>query len=206
MTRQFDDQTCRPGRPSSVSCVVPSLNESESLQLLLPALQAVLEKEDIAWEIIVVDDGSSDSTPELMEFWVDQPGIRYLQFSRNFGKEAAITAGLEAADGAAVICLDSDLQHPPELIPEMLARWRDGADMVYAVRAHRQDESPLKRIGSRALYTLLGKGARISIPEDAGDFRLMDRRVVSALLQFPERARFMKGLYAWVGFATSAIE
>lgn len=195
-----------PARCSSVSCVVPSLNESDSLQVLLPALQEILRQENIAWEIIVVDDGSTDATQRLMEAWSDRPGFRYLQFSRNFGKEAAITAGLEAAGGDAVICLDSDLQHPPELIPQMLARWRAGADMVYAVRSHRNDESRLKRLGTRALYAMLSKGARFRIPEDAGDFRLMDRQVVAALLQLPERTRFMKGLYAWVGFATAAIE
>ncbi len=206
MPLHLHDRTSIATRFSSVSCIVPSLNESESLQVLLPALQAVLDKENIGWEIIVVDDGSTDATPDLMEAWCDRPGFRYLQFSRNFGKEAAISAGLEAAAGDAVICLDSDLQHPPELIPEMLANWRAGADMVYAVRSHRRDESRLKRVGTRALYALLTKGSRIRIPEDAGDFRLMDRRVVDALLQLPERTRFMKGLYAWVGFATKAIE
>jgi glycosyltransferase involved in cell wall biosynthesis len=206
MPQHHNDGTKNPERYSSVSCIVPSLNESESLQVLLPALQAVLEKQNLAWEIIVVDDGSTDDTQRLMEIWTDKPGFRYLQFSRNFGKEAAITAGLEAADGNAVICLDSDLQHPPELIPEMLARWRAGADMVYAVRSHRNDESWLKRLGSRALYALLSKGSQIRIPENAGDFRLMDRQVVTALLQLPERTRFMKGLYAWVGFVSVAVE
>lgn len=185
---------------------MPSLNEADSLQVLLPALQAVLEKENLAWEIIVVDDGSTDATPALMADWSTRPGFRYVQLSRNFGKEAALTAGLEAANGDAVICLDSDLQHPPELMTEMLARWRAGADMVYAVRAHRKEESALKRLGSRVLYTLLTKGSRVNIPQNAGDFRLMDRRVVTALLQLPERTRFMKGLYAWVGFQTSAID
>lgn len=192
-------------RFSSVSCVVPSLNEADSLRVLLPALQAVLEHEALDWEIIVVDDGSTDATPSLMATLSATPGVRYLQLSRNFGKEAAITAGLEAATGDAVVCLDSDLQHPPELIPQMLARWRAGADMVYAVRSHRQEESALKRLGSRALYTLLTKGSRFNIPENAGDFRLMNRAVVTALLQLPERTRFMKGLYAWVGFKSEAI-
>ena len=205
MPQHHNDRTKNPKRFSSVSCVVPSLNEADSLQVLLPALQTVLEKQNVTWEIIVVDDGSTDATPALMERWTDRPGFRYLQFSRNFGKEAAITAGLEAAVGDAVICLDSDLQHPPELIPEMLARWRAGADMVYAVRSHRKDESWLKRLGTRALYALLSTGSQISIPQNAGDFRLMDRQVVSALLQLPERTRFMKGLYAWVGFSTAAV-
>ncbi len=208
MSQHAADATSQSARLSSVSCIVPSLNEADSLQVLLPALQAVLTKDDLGldWEIIVVDDGSTDARPALMAHWSTTPGFRYVQLSRNFGKEAALTAGLEAAQGDAVICLDADLQHPPELIPEMLARWRTGADMVYAVRAHRNEESVLKRLGSRALYALLTKGSRVNIPQDAGDFRLMDRRVVSALLQLPERTRFMKGLYAWVGFQTSAID
>ena len=195
-----------PHQFSRVSCVVPCLNESLSLQTLLPALMAVLTTEKVDWEIIVVDDGSRDGTSEIMAHWVEQPGIRYLQLSRNFGKEAALSAGLEVAQGDAVICLDADLQHPPALIPEMLARWRAGAEMVYAIRSHRADESLVKRWGSAALYALLNREARVRIPVDAGDFRLMDQRVVSALLQLPERTRFMKGLYAWVGFRSEAIE
>ncbi len=191
---------------STVSCVVPSLNESENLQHFLPALQAVLDNENVNWEIIVVDDGSTDATQALMENWSAKPGYRYLQLSRNFGKEAAITAGLKVASGDAVICLDSDLQHPPELITEMLTHWRAGIDMVYAVRSHRHDEPGLKRLSTKALYALLCKASEIRIPADASDFRLMDRQVVLALLQLPERSRFMKGLYAWVGFNTLAIE
>ena len=200
------DHTSTASRTYSVSCVVPSLNESENLQHLLPALQQILDKESVDWEVIVVDDGSTDATQELMQEWSAKPGFRYLQLSRNFGKEAAITAGLEMSKGDAVICLDSDLQHPPELITEMLARWQAGADMVYAVRSHREDEPRLKRLGSKVLYALLSKGSKVSIPADAGDFRLMDRQVVLALLQLKERTRFMKGLYAWVGFNTTAIE
>jgi glycosyltransferase involved in cell wall biosynthesis len=156
--------------------------------------------------VIVVDDGSTDSTPQLMAEWATKPGYRYIQFSRNFGKEPALSAGLEAAQGDVVICIDADLQHPPALIPEMLERWRNGADTVFAVRANRDDESTVKRLGSSLLYFILDRGTRVQIPRDAGDFRLMDRRVVDALLQLPERTRFMKGLYAWVGFKNDAIE
>lgn len=206
MTLNRRDRTSNSVHIPTVSCVVPCLNESENLQHLLPALQRVLEQENVNWEIIVVDDGSTDATQALMGSWSAKPGFRYLQLSRNFGKEAAITAGLEVATGDAVICLDSDLQHPPALISEMLARWQAGADMVYAIRSHRRDESHLKRLSTKVLYTLLCKGSRVSIPADAGDFRLMDRQVVLALRQLPERTRFMKGLYAWVGFKTEAIQ
>jgi glycosyltransferase involved in cell wall biosynthesis len=190
----------------SISCIVPALNESENLRILLPALEAVLSSLSPAWEVIVIDDGSHDATPELMAAWSARPGFRYIQFSRNFGKEAALSAGLEASGGDVVVCMDADLQHPPALIPEMVERWRAGADMVYAVRAHREDESHIKRLGSSLLYFILGRDSRISIPRDAGDFRLMSRRVVDAFAQLPERTRFMKGLYAWVGFKTDAIE
>ncbi|GAB1578835.1 glycosyltransferase family 2 protein [Bordetella petrii] len=183
-----------------VSCVIPCLNECDNLRLLLPALRAQLEPLCPQWEIIVVDDGSTDATPLLMAEWLALDGIRYVQLSRNFGKEAALSAGFEAADGDVVICLDADLQHPPALIATMLERWLAGAEMVYAVRAHRDDEPWLKRAGARAFYRLLGGTRGVRIPPDAGDFRLLDRRVVDALVALPERTRFMKGLYAWVGF------
>ncbi len=196
----------RPAGAFRVSCVVPALNECNNLKVLLPALAAVLDAHCPAWEILVVDDGSRDDTPEFMAQKATEPGFGYVQLSRNFGKEAALSAGLEAASGDAVICLDADLQHPPALIPDMLAKWRAGADTVYAVRANRDDESIAKRLGSSLLYFILGRGSRVRIPADAGDFRLMDKRVVDALLQLPERTRFMKGLYAWVGFKSEAIE
>lgn len=182
------------------------MNESENLRILLPSLEAVLGAHSSAWEIVVVDDGSTDATPVVMRTWASKPGYRYIQFSRNFGKEAALSAGLQACRGDVVICLDADLQHPPSLIPTMLERWRAGFDTVSAVRANRSDESRIKKFGAALLYFILGRGSRVKIPPDAGDFRLMDRRVVAALLQLPERTRFMKGLYAWVGFKTDLID
>lgn len=190
----------------TVSCIVPALNECANLQVLLPSLEAILKSQSSAWEIIVVDDGSTDATADLMAAWAARQGFRYLQLSRNFGKEAALSAGLEAADGQVVICLDADLQHPPALIPQMLERWRAGADVVCAVRVNRDDESRVKRYGASLLYAILASGNRLQILPDAGDFRLMDRQVVAALIQLPERTRFMKGLYAWVGFRTESIE
>lgn len=190
----------------SISCIVPCLNECENLKVLLPCLEAVLETNSSEWEILVVDDGSNDTTPELMALWTTRLGFRYLQLSRNFGKEAALSAGLETAEGDVVVCLDADLQHPPALIPEMLDKWRAGADAVYAVRIHRETESWIKQYGSSLLYFILGRESRISIPANSCDFRLMNCKVVKALTQLPERTRFMKGLHAWVGFKTEAIE
>jgi len=188
-----------------ISCVVPAYNEHDNLGLLLPRLQSVLSGLGAQWEVIVVDDGSRDATSLLMAAWTRQPGFRYVQLSRNFGKEPAITAGLEAAQGDAVIILDADLQHPPDLLPTMLARWEQGVDMVYAVRQNRDDESLGKRWGTHLFYSLLGGSRGVHVPPHAGDFRLMDRTVVAALLQLPERNRFMKGLYAWVGFHSESI-
>ncbi|MDB5731655.1 MAG: glycosyl transferase family 2, partial [Variovorax sp.] len=183
-------------RRRSVSCVVPCFNEAANLARLLPLLRTTLDATDLAWEVIVVDDGSTDATPALMAQWRDSPGVRYLALSRNFGKEAALTAGLQAARGDAVVLLDGDLQHSPSLIVTMIQYWGDGAEVVYAVRKDRADESAAKRVGTGLFYRLLNRSLRFTVPEDAGDFRLMDRKVVDALLRLPERSRFMKGLYA----------
>lgn len=188
-----------------VSCVIPCLNESENLRILLPLLRNRLSALCTSWEIIVADDGSTDGTEALMQEWTEHPGFRYVQLSRNFGKEAALSAGLESATGDAVISLDADLQHPPALIEQMLARWAAGAEMVYAVRETRADESWAKRAGARWFYKLLSGARGVDVPAHAGDFRLMDRSVVDALNALPERTRFMKGLYAWVGFKGEAL-
>ena len=180
--------------------VIPCFNEAANLNRLLPHLQATLEALVPDWEVILVDDGSRDQTPELFELWSRQPGFHAIQLSRNFGKEAALTAGLEAARCDVTVMMDADLQHSPDLIPAMIAQWQKGYDVVYAVREHRRDESALKRIGTRWFYRLVNAGGHFQVPPDAGDFRLMDRTAVSALLALPERNRFMKGLYAWVGF------
>ncbi|HLU18506.1 MAG TPA: glycosyltransferase family 2 protein [Pusillimonas sp.] len=190
-------------QPSTISCVVPCLNEAENLGVLIPGLIAAVSSLASAYEIIVVDDGSTDSTPDVLDALARQhPQVVYIQLSRNFGKEAALSAGLEAARGQVVVTLDADLQHPPALIAPMLERWRQGIDMVYAVRATREDESVFKRVGTKCFYRLMRTSGGITVPENAGDFRLMDRKVVDALLLLPERNRFMKGLFAWVGFKT----
>jgi glycosyltransferase involved in cell wall biosynthesis len=190
---------------AGLTCIVPCKNEAKNLELLLPRLQALLPTLGLNWEVLLVDDGSTDATAAIGAAWARHPGFRLLQLSRNFGKEAAITAGLEAAHGGIVAILDADLQHPPELISDMLARWREGADVVYAVREDRSDESFIKRTGTDLFYRLMNMGDRFEVPPGAGDFRLMDRSAVDALLALPERRRFMKGLYAWVGFKAVSI-
>ena len=192
-------------RPVRVSCVVPCFNEAANIDALLPRLRDVLTALGGAWEIILVDDGSLDGTAQRLQAWAREPHIRGIRLSRNFGKEAALTAGLQASRGDVVVMLDADLQHPPELLPQLLARWREGADMVYAVRENRHDESRFKRAGARLFYSLVNAADRFEMPRDAGDFRLMDRAAVDALLALPERNRFLKGMYAWVGFNTAAV-
>jgi glycosyltransferase involved in cell wall biosynthesis len=196
----------RATRTPSISCVVPAYNEALNLPRLLPALIDRLGTLTDSWEIIVVDDGSRDATLAALEPWLGGTGVVCLALSRNFGKEAALGAGLDHARGDVVVTMDADLQHPVDLLAPMLARWREGADMVYAVRADRREESAFKRLGARVFYRLLKFGSSIDIPPHAGDFRLMDRCVVDALCALPERTRFMKGLYAWVGYRSCAIE
>lgn len=196
----------RTEAPAFVSCLLPAYNEAANLRTLLPRLRTFLEQRFDRWEIIVVDDGSEDDTSAVIDAWAALcDSFVGLELSRNFGKEAALTAGLEAAQGDVVVQLDADLQHPPELIDQMVARWRAGAEVVYAVRANRRDEGRLKRWGVWMFYRMVRGTDRFNVPQDAGDFRLMDRRAVNALLQLRERNRFMKGLYAWIGFRTESI-
>ena len=200
-------QTGRTPRPRlpTLSCIVPCRNEAANLALLLPLLTAQLAECSSGWEIVLVDDGSTDASAALFDEWSTRPGIVVLRLSRNFGKEAALTAGLEASGGEVVVMMDADLQHPPALIPSFVRYWLAGADVAYAVRANRQDESAFKQWGTRWFYRLLNLGDRFKVPPDAGDFRLIDRAVVQSLLALPERNRFMKGLYAWVGFDAVAV-
>lgn len=188
-----------------ISCVVPVYNEEVLIKEFLVALEKTLKKLAYAFEILVVDDGSRDHTPLIIHQLSSQVPLRYLRFSRNFGKENALSAGLDHARGDAVILLDSDFQHPLELLSEFITQWEKGYDMVYAVRQNRSDESWLKRICAKAFYQFTSKINRINLPANAGDFRLLDRKIVKALQKLPERNRFMKGLYAWVGFKQIAI-
>ena len=196
----------RPDRPA-LSCVIPAYNEADSLPLVLPELWKALGALTDRFEIVVVNDGSRDTSLDVLSVLaVRYPGIVVVDLSRNFGKEAALTAGLEAASGDVVVLMDADGQHPIALLPTMLQRWRDGVDVVYAVRSTRADQSSLHVVLTAWFYKLINWGNRVEIPANAGDFRLMDRRVVDALLLLPERNRFMKGLYAWVGFQSTAID
>ncbi|NVE01279.1 glycosyltransferase family 2 protein [Massilia sp. BJB1822] len=197
----------RAGR-KAISVVLPVLNEAASLSLLLPELAAALSRCDVDWELVIVNDGGSDNLEEVVARFEKQSmysNVQLLRLSRNFGKEAALTAGLAAARGDAVLCMDGDGQHPPELIQRMVAEWRSGCDMVVAVQSDRKHENRLLAYAKQRFYRFLQSGERFIIPPNAGDFRLMDRRVVQALMQMPERARFMKGLYAWLGFKTSIV-
>lgn len=194
----------RRGR-RSLSVVLPVLNEAASLESLLPRLADVLAQCGVEWELVIVDDGGNDHLDEVVARFEQRraySNVQLLRLSRNFGKEAALTAGLAAARGDAVLCMDGDGQHPAQLIPLLIEHWRKGYDMVVAAQRSRAHESRVLAWAKRAFYRFLQRGERFLIPPNAGDFRLMDRRVVQALLQLPERTRFMKGLYAWLGFKT----
>lgn len=198
-------EPARLHRDPSLSCILPCRNEAQNLDRLLPRLHDALSALVSDWEVIIVDDGSTDETPEVLTRWTREQGVRAIQLSRNFGKEAALTAGLQSAQGDVVVMMDADLQHEPELIELLLQKWREGADTAYAVRESRDDEGLFKRLGTRGFYALVNAADRFEVPAGAGDFRLMDRRVVNALLALPERNRFIKGLYAWVGFKAVAV-
>jgi glycosyltransferase involved in cell wall biosynthesis len=196
----------RPQKPR-ISCVVPAYNEALNLPAVLPAIGRQIAAMTDQFEIIVVNDGSRDNTRDVANaLAVQYPEIVVLDLSRNFGKEAAITAGLEAAVGDVVILMDADGQHPTTLLPTMLEKWQEGLDVVYAIRRTRNDQSTLHAALTAWFYRLVNWGSRVKIPRDAGDFRLMDKRVVAALVALPERNRFMKGLYAWVGFSNVALD
>ena len=188
-----------------ISCVVPAYNESANIVRMLQTLNRLLSEAGYRHELIVVDDGSRDDTVEQVLLHATDLPVKLVQLSRNFGKEIALTAGLEHTAGDVVAIIDADFQHPPEKITEFLAHWREGYDMVYSVRAGRGDETVSKRLFTRFFYTLLNLGTRLKIPENTQDFRVMDRRVVDALTAMPERNRFMKGLYNWAGFTQLAV-
>ncbi|MEM8811208.1 MAG: glycosyltransferase family 2 protein [Pseudomonadota bacterium] len=195
-------ETARPsGSLSVVSLVVPVFNEQDVLPTFFSRVAEVLDPLPFDYEIVLVDDGSTDNTPALLLGANRQdPRIRIVRLSRNFGKEVALTAGLHAATGDAVVPIDADLQDPPELIADMVNKWQNGAQMVVAVRADRSSDTAMKRMTANAFYKLIKRIADVPIPDNAGDFRLMDRVVVDALKALPERTRFNKGLFAWLGF------
>lgn len=190
-----------------ISLVVPAYNESGNVKQFLDAAKEALGTTGMSYEIVVVNDGSTDDTlPRLMQLIGGNPELRIIDLSRNFGKEAALTAGMDAAIGRAVIPMDADLQHPPKLIPLLIERWQQGFDVVLCRRASRDTDHWLQRWVSRLFYRVHNAVSELDIPQDVGDFRLLDRKVVEALRLLPERRRFMKGIFAWVGFRTSVIE
>ena len=196
------------GNTPLVSIVTPFYNESEGIGIYFEKMTEVLKTiPGYRFEIVCVDDGSRDDTlHQLIAATQRYSDIIVIELSRNFGKEAALTAGIDAASGDAVIPIDADLQDPPELIPTLIERWRDGAEIVLAKRADRTSDSFLKRKTAELFYRTHNRISSVKIPENVGDFRLMDRVAVDALKNLPERQRFLKGLFAWVGYKTTVVE
>lgn len=197
----------QPGGTIDLSIIVPCYDEEPNLDYLFERLMSVLEPLGMTYEIICVNDGSRDNTLNcLVEHHQRNSLIKVINLSRNFGKEVAMSAGLDYAVGKAVIPIDADLQDPPELIGDMVAKWQEGYDVVYGTRKSRSGESWLKQMTANSFYRIIQNMTPIKIPQDTGDFRLMDRLVVEAIKQLPETHRFMKGLFAWVGFKQIALE
>jgi glycosyltransferase involved in cell wall biosynthesis len=189
------------------SLVIPLFNEEAVLPLLALRLETLLAKLDGPAEVIFVDDGSTDTTGIFLRAKARLDGrFKYLGLSRNFGHQIAISAGMEAASGAAVIVMDGDLQDPPELVLEMIAQWKAGYSIVYARRLSREGESPFKQRSAKFFYRAINRLASVPIPEDVGDFRLVGRDALDAFLSMPERDRFVRGMFAWLGFKQTAVE
>jgi glycosyltransferase involved in cell wall biosynthesis len=199
-----NERSARSKDPT-IAVVVPCFNEEEGLPEFHRRLVAAMDAISANWSVCYVDDGSTDKTRVVMESLATSGRVAVLGLSRNFGKEAATTAGLDHADGDAVVVIDADLQDPPEVIPELVAVWREGVDVVFAQRRVRVGESWLKRVTATGFYRLMGGVGDVRLPRDTGDFRLMSRRAVDALGQLRERHRFMKGLFAWIGFSSRAV-
>ena len=196
-----------PGPACVLSIVVPVYNEDEVLPMLHRRLLAAAGLVEGGVEIVYVDDGSTDRTAQVLaQLRLACPWVSVVRFSRNFGKEQALTAGLQLARGDAVVLIDADLQQPPEMIPAMVAAWRDGADVVNMRRRDRAGEGLVRSTAATMFYRLIGRLSDPPIPADIGDFRLLSRRAVDALNQLPERNRFMKGLFAWIGFRQTMID
>ncbi|MBK9083360.1 MAG: glycosyltransferase family 2 protein [Rhizobiales bacterium] len=202
------DQTApaRPGEPPELSVIVPVLNEADNIPELAPRLIATLDPIVATWEAIFVDDGSTDATMlAIRDLNARDPRFRAVSLSRNFGKEIAIAAGLEHAKGRAAVIIDADLQHPPEMIARFVDLWRQGYENVYGQRIDRSADSALRRALTERFYKLFEAFGETPLPSGAGDFRLLDRKAIDALNAMPERARFSKGLYAWIGFKSVGV-
>lgn len=188
------------------SVVVPVFNEEQTIAEFNRRVTESLARESTRYEVIYVDDGSRDNTVKMIStFHLENPRIKLIQFSRNFGQQTAITCGLSASSGDAVIVLDADLQDPPEFMAELIAKWKEGYEVVYAIRRKRK-EGVLKRAAYAIFYRILRKIASVEIPHDSGDFSLIDRKIVEALERLPEKNRFLRGLRAWVGYRQVGIK
>ena len=197
----------RSGGPIELSVVIPMYNEHEVIPTMYERITTVMARLNAPYELVLVDDGSRDGTPNLIKALAERDkSVTAVFLSRNFGKEAALTAGLAHAAGAAVVIMDADLQDPPELIPQMMQEWKKGADVVCMRRRSRRGESWFKRRSAHHFYRLLNAISDVDIPPDTGDFRLLSRKAVNALQQLNERNRYMKGLFAWIGLPTTIIE
>ncbi len=191
----------------AISIVAPAYNEAKNVAEFIKTISPILDGLGEPWEIVFVDDGSRDDTLGLLvAARTQEPRIKIVGLARNFGKDIALSAGLAHAKGRAVIPIDTDLQHPPELIPEMVAKWRAGAEMVIGVRTKRTEEGFVRRTLARWYYGLMKRMTHVEIPPNAGDFRLLDRKIVDVITAMPERTRFMKGIFAWPGFKTESVE
>lgn len=189
----------------SLSCIVPVHNEEQNIEAFLQQLKAKIESLSQYFEIMIIDDGSNDATCELIRPFLEDQRIKLINFSRNFGKESAITAGIHACQGDVAIIIDADFQQPLSLIDQFIEKWQQGYDMPYGLRTDRKNDKPLRRWLTNRFYHVLGWLSEVEIPADAGDFRLLDRRVINAIKQCRENSRFMKGLYAWSGFSVVAV-
>ena len=195
----------RPPDPL-ISLIVPVYNEAEAIDAFLDRVAPELARAGVRFETIFVNDGSTDATlPILLDHAQARPGLHVVNLSRNFGKEAAMTAGLDLAQGDAAVLIDVDLQDPPALLGEFVALWRQGYDVVYGLRQSRDGDGRLKTVTAGLFYAVFNRMSATPIPHNVGDFRLIDRRVIAALRLLPERGRFMKGLFAWVGFSSVAV-
>ena len=188
------------------SIVAPCYNEEKSLPELYRRIKEVMDQTGEPWELVLINDGSADRTAELMhELHAADARIHYIDFARNFGHQIAVTAGMDYAQGEAVVLIDADLQDPPELILEMIEKWKEGYQVVYAVRSERKGESWFKLVTAKVFYRLIFRITEVKIPLDTGDFRLMDRKVVEAIKQMKERHRFIRGMTSWVGFKQTGV-
>ena len=184
-----------------ISVIIPVYNEEENVQHLYQRLSSLMQELKVSYELIFINDGSRDNSLSLIKLLAKKyPEVKYIDFSRNFGHQVAVTAGLDKTKGDTVVIIDADLQDPPELIGEMYEKWKEGYEVVYAKRKTREGESFLKLWTAKVFYRILGKLTSISIPVDTGDFRLIDKKIVEVLREMPEKNKFLRGQISWIGF------